>query len=139
MSDTDYVPTAEEAAAALEAQRQEEQQRSERAVLHVAELWVAMFASPAGVQLLMEMDRQAEKQKRLMLAGVVSEPAPFTDQKATTPPVSQRDIDFGNGVLEGLSRVRQVQRTAESLLEKRDRKAEDPTETETDEPGVWST
>ncbi len=139
MSETDHVLTAEEAAAALEQQRQEEQQRSERAVLHVAELWVAMFKSPAGQQLLMEMDRQAEKQKQIMLGSVVNEPAAFTDQKATTPPVSQRDIDFGNGVLEGLSRVRQVQRTAESLLEKRDRKADQPDETETDKPGVWST
>ena len=128
----------EPADAALEEQAREDRERSERAVLHVAELWVAMFNSPAGEQLLMEMDRQAAKQKQIMLGNVISEPAPFTEQKTHTPPVSQRDIDFGNGVLEGLSRVRQVRATAEALLRKRDTKAEQP-EPETEEKGVWST
>jgi hypothetical protein len=127
---TDVVPEVEPAPpvdGAAEARKQLEAQRkrSERALDHLAEIWVEMANTDAWEQLQIELGRQAEKAKSLVTGAMFDR----------DDPVNQRDIDHARGVIEGLSRPMQIINTARDRLIARDTPAPQP---EPEERGAWS-
>jgi hypothetical protein len=115
------VDGAAEAKRQLEAQRQ----RSERALDHLAEIWVELASTDAWEQLEIELGRQAEKARILVTTAMFDR----------DDPVNQRDIDHARGVIEGLSRPQQIIQTARARLIARDTPAPEP---EPEEKGAWS-
>jgi hypothetical protein len=127
---TEVVPEVEpdppvDGAAEARRQLEEQRKRSERALDHLAEIWVEMASTDAWAQLEIELGRQAEKAKSLVTASLFDR-----DEEA-----SQRDIDHARGLIEGLARPHQIIQTARARLIAREQPAPEP---EPDEKGAWS-
>lgn len=112
---------AEEAAAEAELERV----RSERALDHLAEIWLDMETTDAWVQLAQKLrEHEAATKKRR-----------FADYLAGEP-VNQREIDYDRGLFAGLKYPFDIMDGARGRLAKRDRKVAEPEQEE--EVDHWS-
>lgn len=110
----------------IEAAKQAAKERSERALDHIAEIWMEMAATEAFGLLVDELERQAVSHRRVLL-----------DQAFESGlEISQRDVDYDRGLTDGLRRIRVVIDTARRRLEKKDGKTSEPETTE-EEVKYW--
>lgn len=109
----------------VEAPQETARQRSQRALDHIAEIWVEMAATPAWQQL--ERDLEA---RITQLEGYLTEAVLTSDE-----PVNQRAVDSARGEIEGLRRPMRMIATARRRLEKKDEEPE--SEPETTERTYW--
>jgi hypothetical protein len=92
-------------------------EKSERAIDHIAELWVELSRMEAWQLLEQELQAQAQKHRKVL-----------TDQAFEQGlTIEQRDVDYDRGLWDGLHRATQVIATARKRLEKKDAKSEPET------------
>lgn len=106
MSETEQVAQAEQVVPEEEL-RAEQRQLSERALDHLAEIWLEMSATDAFQQMMMELDGQARSRKQQRL-----------DRLMAGDPVNQRDIDYERGLIDGLRRPLLIIETARRRVER---------------------
>lgn len=98
----------------------EASRRSERALDHIAELWVEMAETEAFQLLEQELGKQATRHRQTILDEA------FAGKFA----VNQRDIDYDRGLHDGLHRARVVIETARRRLERKETRTPETAEEE---------
>lgn len=86
----------------------------ERAVQHVAELWVQMGKTEAFQLLLTELERMGTRYRQLRFDSIMRGEA-----------IDQREVDYERGLISGLQRPALILQTAENAILKSERLAEE--------------
>lgn len=110
-------------AQAEEAAAEEERQRilSERALDHLAEIWIEMSRTDAWREMMLKLEQ----------AEVAAKKRRFDDMMLGKA-VDQRDIDYARGYVDGLHYPLEILKTAQGRLNQRDQKVAEPVQPEED-------
>ena len=103
----------------VEAEVAARREKSERALDHIAELWLEMSRTEAWQLLADELVKQATRHRQVILNQA------FDDGLS----IEQRDVDYDRGFWDGLHRASEIIAVARKRLEKK----ENPSEPETTE------